>query len=151
LRTWIRRLTAAQPDTAEDAPRGGGCGDPRRTPGPVGDDVPRKWIVQPVRVESLEALPPEELADDRYRVTFFVNIRDAADQRCPDLIVDARIAGPERTGEGSGHTDEYGQVRFRMTGPAGTYRCAITGIGAGGLEVSRAAGDALAAVTAEVT
>lgn len=103
----------------------------------VGDDVRRGWIVPPVSVVDLEALPAEELADGHYRITFWVNVRDAAGQAGRDLAVDARISGPERTAEGSAPADEHGQVRFRMSGPAGTYRCEVLDVGAGGVEVRR--------------
>ncbi len=116
----------------------------------VGDDVRRRWIVPPVAVVDLEALPPEEVADGSYRVTFWANVRDDAGQAGRDLVVDARIIGPERTGEGSAHADEYGQVRFRTTGPAGRYRCEILDVGAGGLDVARRDDGLLAAAETSV-
>jgi hypothetical protein len=94
-------------------------------------------FVEPISVVDVEAIAPEPVDDDRLRVTFWANVRDATGGRCPDVAVDARIEGPERTGDGMGWTDEYGQVRFRMTGPPGRYHCEITGVGAGTFEVSR--------------
>jgi hypothetical protein len=120
----------------DDAPDLASCGDPRDEPGIVADDVPRPFA-QPVSVVDLEPLPPEPLDDGLIQVTFWANLRDAEGGRCPDVAVDARIEGPERTGEGTAWTDEYGQVRFRTSGPPGTYRCVITGAGAGALEVER--------------
>jgi hypothetical protein len=111
---------------------------PSNRPGPVRDDLPKRHLfTAPVAVASIEALPVEDLGDGRVRVTFWLNVRDAAGRRCPDLAVDARIAGPDRTGEGMGHTDEFGQVRFRMAGPPGRYRCEVLDVGAGALDLER--------------
>lgn len=152
MRRWLRRSSTSPTGEVEveTGPVEAGCGAPRRTPGIVGDDVPRGWIVPPVAVASIEALPAERSDDGQLRVTFFVNVRDAAGQRCPDLLVDAHVDGPERGGPGSAHTDEFGQVRFRMTGPPGRYACEITGIGAGGLEVARGDDGVIAAAVTEV-
>lgn len=92
---------------------------------------------EPLRVTSIEALPAERMDDGRVRVTFWINVRDAAGHRCPNLAVDARIVGPERAGTGMARTDQYGQVRFRMVGPPGRYRCDVLDVGAGAVEVER--------------
>lgn len=99
---------------------------------------------------DLEALPPERLEGGRFRVTFWANVRDAQGARCPDVAVDARIEGPERSGAGMAWTDEYGQVRIRTTGPPGTYRCVVTGAGAGAVAVRRDADGVIAARTTTV-
>lgn len=132
----------------DDAPDLAACGSPRREPGIVGDDVPRSFA-EPVAVVDLETLPAEHLDDGRIRVTFWANLRDAEGGRCPDVAVDARIEGPEHTGEGTAWTDAFGQVRFRTSGPAGTYRCVITGAGAGALDVRRGPDGVIAAVETE--
>jgi hypothetical protein len=92
----------------------------------------------PVRVADLRVREPEHLDGDRVRVTFVATIRDAEDRRCPDLSVEARVHGPERTGGGQSTTDLMGSVKIRMTGPPGTYRCEIVDVAAGGLAWDRA-------------
>jgi hypothetical protein len=87
----------------------------------------------PVRVADLRVAEPEHLDGGRVRVTFVATIRDAEDRRCPDLSVEARVAGPERTGGGQSTTDLMGSVKIRMTGPPGDYRCEIVDVAAGGL------------------
>jgi hypothetical protein len=132
-----------------EAPELATCGDRRAEPGPAADGVPRGFA-EPIAVVDLEALPPERLEDGRFRVTFWANVRDARGDRCPDVAIDARIEGPERSGEGMAWTDDYGQVRIRTTGPPGAYRCVITGAGAGAVEVRRGADGVIAARTTTV-
>lgn len=106
--------------------------------GTLPDMVPKRHLYEePLHVQSIEALPPERMEDGALRVTFWVNIRDSAGQAARDLAVEARIVGPERTGEGMANTDEHGQARFRMTGPPGRYRCEILDIAAGAIDVRR--------------
>lgn len=106
--------------------------------GTLPDMVPKRHLYEePLHVESIEALPPERVDHDALRVTFWVNVRDSAGQAGRDLAVEARIVGPERAGEGMANTDEHGQVRFRMTGPPGRYRCEILDIAAGAIDVRR--------------
>ena len=115
------------------------------------DMVPKRQLYEePVRVESIEALPTEALDEGRFRVTFWVNVRDAVGQAVRELAVEARIVGPERTGRGTANTDEHGQVRFRMTGPSGRYRCEITDIGAGAIDVVRTDADTVASLDTEI-
>ena len=103
----------------------------------------------PVRVDKLQVREPEHLDGDRVRVTFHATIRDAEDRRCPDLSVEARVHGPERTGGGQSTTDLMGAVRVRMTGPAGTYRCEIVDVAAGGLAWDREASTLEASCTVD--
>jgi hypothetical protein len=140
FRRFHRRLRAA---------RSAGTDDPSLA-GPTPNMV-RRPFVEPVSVVDLEPLPPEGVDDGQVRVTFWANVRDAAGGRCFDLVVDARIEGPERTGEGMAHTDEYGQVRFRMTGPPGRYRCEITGVGAGALDVAKGENGTIAVAEIDVS
>ena len=148
--SFLRDLLGRRGRRSEDDDRADllSCGSPRDEPGIVADDVPRPFA-EPVSVVDLEALPAEPLDDGRLRITFWANLRDAEGGRCPDVAVDARIEGPERTGEGTAWTDEFGQVRFRTTGPPGTYRCVITGAGAGALEVRRDPDGVIAAAETE--
>ena len=107
----------------------------------VPDSHPKEGLfTAPVRVDDLRTREPERLEDGRTRVTFVVTVRDAEDRRCPDLSVEARVVGPERTGGGQSTTDLMGSVRVRMVGPPGTYRCEIVDVAAGGLAWDRAAG-----------
>lgn len=100
----------------------------------VEDSLPRDGLfTQPLRIAALSAAEPEDLDDGQVRVTFRATIKDAEGRRCPELTVDATIAGPERTASGSGWTDLMGAVRFRMTGPPGTYRIRIDDVAAGAL------------------
>jgi hypothetical protein len=101
----------------------------------------------PVRVDDLRVRDPEVLDGERVRVTFVATIKDAEGRRCPDLSVEARVESPERTGGGQSTTDLMGTVRIRMTGPAGSYRCEIVDVAAGGLAWDHDA----SVLTAEVT
>lgn len=107
----------------------------------VPDSHPRSGLfTEPVRVADLRAGAVEELGDGRYRVVFRATVRDGEDRRCPDLSVEARITGPERTGGGQSTTDLMGSVRIRMEGPPGRYRVEIVDVGAGGLAWDAEAG-----------
>lgn len=109
---------------------------PLSGPGPVPDDLPRSGLwIEPLRA-TLEALPLEDVDGGR-RVTFRATVEDAVGQRCPDLAVEATITGPVRSGQGLAHTDLLGRVRFRTTGPPGTYRCDVVDVGAGALRLRR--------------
>ncbi|MEX0834948.1 MAG: hypothetical protein WD010_02575 [Nitriliruptor sp.] len=110
----------------------------RRTPAPKleqqRDDMPKTGLfAEPVRVTELDVLEPEVLDDGRHRVTFLIEVRDAEGRRCPDLSVEARVSGPERTRTVQGTTDLFGRIRFRMAGPAGSYTVEITDVAAHGL------------------
>ena len=105
------------------------------------DDLPKTGLfAEPVRVTRLDALEPEVLDDGRHRVSFLVEVRDAEARRCPDLSVEARVSGPDRTRTVQGTTDLFGRIRFRMAGPAGTYRLEVTDVAAHGLAWDRAGG-----------
>lgn len=107
---------------------------------PLEDSHPKDGLFgQPLVVSALTASEPEPRDDDQVRVTFRATIKDAEGRRCPDVVVDATIVGPDRTATGSATTDLMGAVRFRMTGPAGTYRLTIEDVAAGGLEWDPAA------------
>ena len=105
------------------------------------DDLPKRGLfAEPVRVASLTVLDPEDLGDGQHRVTFMVEVRDAEGGRCPDVAVEATVSGPERTRTTQGTTDMLGRIRFRTTGPAGTYRIELHDVAAGGLEWDREVG-----------
>ncbi len=108
---------------------------------PVPDDLPRRHLyVEPIRVSELTVLlPVDQLPDDEVRVTFQVTVKDAASKRCPDLAVEVRISGPERTAAGTAHTDVFGQAWFRMSGVPGTYRCDVLDVAAGAIALERPA------------
>ncbi len=113
------------------------------------DDMPKTGLfAEPVRVTELDVLEPEMLEDGRHRVTFLIEVRDAEGRRCPDLSVEARVTGPERTRTVQGTTDLFGRIRFRMAGPTGGYGLEITDVAAHGLDWDRQAGPATAATTA---
>lgn len=121
---------------------------PRPVLEPQRDDLPKTGLfAEPVRVATLDILDPEVLDDGRHRVTFLVEVRDAEDRRCPDLAVEARVSGPERTRTVQGATDLFGRIRFRMAGPAGTYAIEVTDVAAHGL----AWADDVGVTTTEVT
>lgn len=103
----------------------------------VPDDLPRDTLfAQPIVVVALSATS-EAVDDGRHRVTFRATVKDAEGKRCPDLYVEARLSGPERRATGAVTTDLMGQARFRMAGPAGTYRCEIDDVAAGALTLDR--------------
>jgi hypothetical protein len=121
---------------------------------PLPDSHPRRGLIaEPVRVARLEcerhevdlegtwveAVEPSG-SPALHRVTFLIELRSADDARCPNVSVEVRIGGPQRERTVSGATDLLGRVRFRMTGPAGSYRCEVLDVAAGGLDWDREAG-----------
>lgn len=107
----------------------------------VEDSHPKDGLFsQPLVVSALTASELEEREDDQVRATFRATIKDAEGRRCPDVAVEATIVGPDRTATGSATTDLMGAVRFRMTGPVGSYRITIEDVAAGGLDWDRDAG-----------
>jgi hypothetical protein len=108
---------------------------------PLPDGLPKSGLfAEPVRVASLRALDPEMADDDRHRVTFLLEVRDAEDRRCSDIAVAATVAGPARTRTVQGTTDLLGRIRFRTTGPDGTYRLTVQDVAAKGLAWDREGG-----------
>lgn len=115
---------------------------------PQPDDLPKTGLfAEPVRVTTLQVLDPEVLEDGRHRVTFLVEVRDADQRRCPDLAVEARVTGPERTRTVQGATDLFGRIRFRMASTAGDYHLEVTDVAAHGLAWDRDAGPSEATTT----
>lgn len=107
--------------------------DPNNVLRPVPDDLPKDTLfAQPLRVDDIKVRDPEWL-QGKWRVTFVVMLRDAEGRSCPDLAVDATIAGPERTSSGQVTTDLMGRATFRMTGPPGTYELNVDDVAAGAL------------------
>ncbi len=107
----------------------------------VEDSHPKDGLFrQPLVVAALAAGDLEDRGEDQVRATFRATIKDAEGRRCPDVAVEATIVGPDRTATGSATTDLMGAVRFRMTGPAGSYRITIDDVAAGGLDWDRDAG-----------
>ena len=99
------------------------------------DSHPKRGLIaEPVRVARIEHEDTEQLEDGTLRVTFLVEVRAADEARCPAVAVEARISGPERERTVSGATDLLGRVRFRMAGPAGSYRLEVLDVAAGGLD-----------------
>lgn len=102
---------------------------------PQPDALPKRGLfAEPVRIARLDVLDVEVLDDGHHRVTFLVEIRDREDKRCSQLAVEARVQGPLRSRVVQGPTDLFGRVRFRMAGPAGTYRIQVTDVAAFGLD-----------------
>ena len=100
----------------------------------VEDSHPKNGLfAQPLVVTSLTTPDPEPLDDAQVRVTFRATVKDAEGRRCPDVAVEATIRGPERTATGTATTDLMGAVRFRMTGPPGSYEVRVDDVAAGGL------------------
>lgn len=115
----------------------------------VEDSHPKDGLLAPpLVVASLVASEPETVAPDQVRVAFRAVVKDAQGRRCPDLAVDATIAGPTRTASGTATTDLMGAVRFRMTGPAGSYHVTIDGVAAGALAWDADASVTTATITA---
>jgi len=114
--------------------------DPDRIIGLPDSHPKRGLIAEPLRVARLIHEGTERLDDDTLRIAFLVEVRAADDARAPAIAVEARIAGPERERTVSGATDLLGRVRFRMTGPSGTYVLDVVDVAAGGLDWDRAAG-----------
>jgi hypothetical protein len=112
------------------------------------DDIPKTGLfAEPVRVDDLVVLETELLHDGTHRVTFRVEVRDAEGRRCPDLAVEARVTGPERTSTVQGTTDLFGRLRFRMAGPVGTYAIEVTDVAAFGLHWDPTAGPRVTSIT----
>jgi hypothetical protein len=102
------------------------------------DSHPKRGLIaEPVRIERIDHEATDPVDPDELRVTFLVEVRSSDDARCPAVAVEARVTGPERERTVSGATDMLGRIRFRMTGPAGTYRLEITDVAAGGLDWDR--------------
>lgn len=100
----------------------------------VEDSHPKDGLfAQPLVVASLTVGDPEPRDDGTVRVTFRATVKDAEGRRCPDVAVDATIDGPERSASGTATTDLMGAVRFRMSGPSGTYTLRVDDVAAGGL------------------
>lgn len=113
----------------------------------VPDDLPRDMLfAQPLVCEVTGA--EERLDDGEVRATFRVLVRDANGKRCPDLAVEARVRGPERTALGETTTSMLGLATFRMQGPPGTYTVEVTDVAAHALEWDVAASTTEAVVTA---
>ena len=111
---------------------------PDDPPGIVPDDLPKdRLFAAPIEVFRLTVRDPEVLEDGRVRVGFKGSVRDAEGKRCPELAVEARIEGPERTGEGMAWTNLLGAFEFQMEGPPGTYRCEVLDVAAGALRLDR--------------
>lgn len=142
MMTLLRRLVPGMgPSTAAD-------GELRV----VADDHPKDaFFATPLSVASLTTAV-EELdhpGDDRQvRVSFAATVRDGEGKRCPEMAVYARIAGPERTATGMGHTSLLGKVTFRMSGPPGTYTCTIRDVAGGGLGLDEDASTLQASIDA---
>lgn len=99
------------------------------------DSHPKRGLIaEPVRVARIEHADTERREDGTLRVTFLVEVRAADEARCPAVAVEARISGPERERTVSGATDLLGRIRFRMAGPAGSYRLEVLDVAAGGLD-----------------
>lgn len=104
----------------------------------VPDDLPRRGVfAEPLRVAQVRTAV-EPLAAGQVRVAFTVTVRDALGRRCPDLAVEGRIDGPERSGSGLANTDLAGRATFRMVGPQGRYRFEVLDVAAGALVWDRA-------------
>ncbi len=115
----------------------------------VEDSHPKDGLFsQPLVVAALTAADPEPREDGQVRVSFRMTVKDAEGRRCPDVAVEATIVGPERTATGQTTTDLMGAARFRMAGPAGSYRLTIDDVAAGGLAWDRDAGPSTASVEA---
>lgn len=123
--------------------------DPSAAPGIVPDDLPRTGLfAEPIEVARLTVRDPERLEGGRVQVGFKAIVRDADGKRCPELAVEARIEGPERTAEGMAWTNLLGSFEFQMEGPPGTYRFEVLDVAAGGLAFDRAASELTAHVEA---
>lgn len=100
---------------------------------PLPDGLPKSGLfAEPIRVSRLTA-SDEQHGEDKVRVTFLVEVRDAEDRRCSDLFVEALVRSPERERIVSGTTDLLGRIRFRIVGVPGAYLATITNVGAFGL------------------
>lgn len=116
---------------------------------PVPDDLPRDTLfAQPLVVTAAVLGDPEQVTGG-HRVTFRVLVRDAEGKRCPDVHVESRVAGPDRTAVGEVTTDMLGGARFRMTGPAGDYRLDVVEVAGAALAWDREASTPTATVTVD--
>jgi hypothetical protein len=114
----------------------------------VPDDMPRdQMFAQPLTAEV--ATRDDEEVDGGTRVTFRVLVRDGVGKRCPDLAVEGRIDGPERSGTATVTTDMFGSAVFRMTGPSGTYRFELLDVAAHALEWDRGSNERTATTTVD--
>ncbi len=95
----------------------------------VPDDLPPTSLTAPLVVNRIDAGWDAEHG----RAEFRVIVRDAKGQRCPDLAVEARIDGPERSASAEITTSLMGAALFRMAGPPGTYTCTVVDVGARGI------------------
>lgn len=109
----------------------------------VPDDLPRDMLFSQPLTCAISAAG-EELDDGHHRATFRVVIRDADGKRCPDLSIEARVTGPERSATGDTTTSMLGTATFHMAGPAGSYRIEVLDVAAGALEWDREASDTTA-------
>lgn len=105
------------------------------------DDLPKTGLfAEPIRLTVVGHHESEVLDDGGRRVTFLVEVKDAEDKRCSDLSVEAHVTGPQRSRTVQGTTDMFGRLRFRMSGPPGTYRIDVTDVAAFALAWDREAG-----------
>lgn len=117
--------------------------------GPLPDDLPRDGLFTEPLIVTVAALDPQPLERPRRRIRFRVEIRDAEGRRCPDVAVEAEIAGPERTATGFAHTDLLGRARFRMDGPPGHYRLRLLHVAGHALRVDETASQLTAGQTVD--
>lgn len=150
-------MAIISPDDALAAVRRGARGVLRRALGipavaegelrKVPDDMPRDTLFrQPLAVTAAVVGDPEQV-EGGTRVTFRVLVRDADGKRCPDVHVEARVTGPDRSAVGETSTDMLGGARFRMTGGPGEYALEVVEVAGGALAWDRETG---AAATATV-
>lgn len=103
--------------------------------GTVPDDLPRDMLfAQPLVCEVSGKV---EQTDSGPRAVFRVLVKDAEGKRCPDLAVEVRIDGPERTATGQTTTNMLGVAMFRMGGPAGVYAAEVVDVAAHALAWDR--------------
>ncbi len=113
---------------------------PRVVLEPHPDDLPKRGLyTEPIRLTRLEP-DVEVVQDELRRVTFLLEVKDRDDKRCSDLAVDVTVEGPERTSTVQGHTDLFGRLRVRMTGPPGQYVLRVVDVAARGLDWDAEAG-----------
>lgn len=113
------------------------------------DAVPKRGLfVEPVRLTRLEALHVEPCDDGQVQVTFLAEVKDAVDQRCSNVAVEAEVVGPHRSAVAHATTDLLGRIRVKMTGPVGHYALTIRDVAAGGLDWDPDAGPISTEVTA---
>ena len=113
----------------------------------VSDDLPRDSVFEQPLVVTAEVLGDVEAVDGGKRVTFRVTVKDAVGKRCPDIHVEVRVVGPERTAVGEATTDMLGGARFRMSGPPGEYELTVLEVAALALRWDREASTTTAVAT----